>query len=444
MNERVQVDAALKQLEFELDEGSGSRFFIAVCDSVGLADQVRKALDEHVRATDDNTVSISMPKNTGHLVNAVVQEAGSSKPRVVHILQAKAAPPGSADKLFGELNFQRDSLAKLQIPIIVWIYSRQLPRLAARAPDFWSRRTAVFYFDTLPISTLLNRLFKEHEAAESIKPDEISRALGEVMRFERDLQHCLSHRRNFSLPKADGIIQKLRTSMQQLIQESSGGRRIDVTLWLWNASEMNLRLGKYVRISKEVNNSAYLDRNGLLLSLAQRIEHILKLYLQKLDQRIRDRRPINLLDMFIAHTSNMWRSMVRHATQDAMQTLSIEPYDFVDARTTSTTWIEDVFQSHVIEQFEAWLAGEINSKPPVFSDEEASVLQYLYRRKGGPPKKAPVTSRRMKELIPQLQTKVRLWLGDIREVHTLSIHAKSSDAHRRGNVRTDDMLRDDL
>lgn len=414
MSGEVVSGDVLRQLEFELEEARGSRFLLAVCDDDERATDLRRALADRLKSLGSEIVSISASTITGSLVDTILRGSKSGSPAAVHLVQGKKLAPVISDKLFRELNFQRDSLARLQIPIIVWIYGHQLSKLASRAPDFWSRRTAIFYFDRLSIGVLLNRIFSEHGFPGDVTADEISKALAEALSSERELLTCLSNRDEFSLPKADGVIQRLRNSIQKLLHESSKGRKIDVALWLWNASQMDAFLQKKLRMYFHSSDiSAYLDRNELLLSLAERIDRLLQQYLQQLDERIRQKHPISLIGLFSAYAANIWKNKVRHASHDAMRMFRVAPYDIPEPASASGSWVEDVFKSRAVQQLEAWLAGDIEERPPIFSDEEAAILRYLYQSKGNRSLKSPVPRPRIKQLVPQLQAKVRLFVGDI-------------------------------
>ena len=52
----------------------------------------------------------------------------------------------SLTKFFGYLQWTREALRELQLPIVLWIPSRILNQIAKRSPDFWSWRNGVFYF----------------------------------------------------------------------------------------------------------------------------------------------------------------------------------------------------------------------------------------------------------------------------------------------------------
>lgn len=412
--EPAQAPKVLKQLEFEIEEARGPRFLVAVCNNDKLTQDLRAGLNAHQKKISKKVVRISIPRNRGTLVDAILRQTKSATVGLVHLVPVKPAASGSSDKLFSQLNFQRDSLAKLGIPIILWIHGRQLPQLASQAPDLWSRRTAVFYFDVLPIEELLKRIFSSPDTLGNVKADEISRALGEILSAEENLRVCLSRRDRFSLPKADNFIQILRNSIQKLINECSRGRKIDVALWLWNASHIDSRLIRIWRraYGNSLGDSAYLERNELLLSLAERIEAMLNQYSRELDKRIREKKRTALVALFVAYASNLWRDMVRHAIRKGIPTISIgiNSIEIPDLRTTGSTWSEDILKNNAAEQLESWLAGETQKKPPVFSDKEAQILKCLYAQRGNRSRNYRGCD---KDLRQQLLTKVRLFLGHI-------------------------------
>jgi hypothetical protein len=413
MSNPIDSGEVLKQLELELDVGQGSRFLLAVCDDDDRAAGLRTTLDKHVAAEGRIAVHVMAPLTNKSLAEAILNETKSHRLGAVHLLQAKNLPAGSANKIFGELNFQRDTLSRFEVPIIVWLYSRQVSKLASRAPDFWSRRTAIFHFDSLSIDVLLKRIFTGLPLTDNAGRDEISQALRELLSSERALNVCLSGPDNFSLSKADNMIQSLRNSAQKLSNECLIGKKIDVALWLWNASQMNEVLERQSGDIHNLNIPAYLDRNELLLSLAGRTGELLQNYLQQLDGRIRNKRRVSIIDLFISYATNIWRSMIQAAKKDAMQTLSIEPYDIIEMGTNISTWPEDIFRGNAAAHLESWLAGDIPRKPAIFSDEEADLLKYLYNDKEDRKAKPPIPMSRVRELLPHLQTKVRLFLGDI-------------------------------
>jgi hypothetical protein len=414
MSESADSTATLKELEFEVEEGRGPRFLLAVCDDDERAAKLRMSLDAYLKQHGREPVEVVTPVNAANLVDVILAETRSGIPGVVHLIQAKDLPAKASDKFFGELNFQRDSLAKLGVPFILWLYGTQLPTLASRAPDFWSRRTAIFYFDTYSFTALIDRIFSQFTAISNVKADEISKALREILSCERELQTCLLSRRHFSLPKADSFIEKLRSSVQVLIAECTKGRKLDVALWLWNASHMDTLLRRRKANDHLLAQATFLEFNDLLLLLAKRIDKVLRQYSAQLEQKIRDKQDLSLVQVFVKYALNLWAQMVRSAKKQVENFSAVKLDELPDAALTASNSSERMLKQYLADRLEAWLAGETDEKPSILSDEEAKVLKYLYMSKSDQPLPKPVPFERIKHLVPQLRTKVRLLLGDIR------------------------------
>ncbi len=62
------------------------------------------------------------------------------------------APQSEQDRFFGYLQWTREAL----LHIVVWLNPQLLVRLAERAPDFWSWRGGVFWFEDSPTSAVMS------------------------------------------------------------------------------------------------------------------------------------------------------------------------------------------------------------------------------------------------------------------------------------------------
>ncbi|HEX3103217.1 MAG TPA: hypothetical protein VHQ22_02130 [Terriglobales bacterium] len=399
----------LSELAFELKEGVGPRFLIAVCDDKERAANLRNKLDTELMGVDKEPVVIGVPLSSGNLVDAILYKTESRNPSVIHLVQEKDLPDVGTEKFFGELNFQRDSLSKLSAPFILWLYGRQIAQLAAKAPDFWSRRTAIFYFDSPSFTVLLDQIFKGFKTSERVQADEISGALRDILSSERELEKCLMNRRHFSLPRADSFIKKLRTNIQKLVTECSKGRKLDVVLWMWNAGHLDIALGRFGPPTRTPTQTTLLERNDLLLSLAEHIEKVLRQYLVQMEQKIRTKESLSLVQVFTRYALNLWAQMTRQSRKGIE---NIHQLDIEDIRESEFAR-GDTFSALLIDSFESWLSGANDNKPPAITEEEAQVLKYLYLRQSDNPVSAPVPPAQIKQLIPALRTKVRLLLGDV-------------------------------
>jgi hypothetical protein len=409
---QTKSDDVLKELEFELEEGSGPRFLLAVCDDDDRAKVIREAVDKRLELVGKDSVNLSSAAITGNVVDAILAHSTTGNPAAVHLVQAKNFSQDQADRFFRELNFQRDSISKLSVPVILWVNSQQLPKLASRAPDLWSRRTSTLYFDVSSIGALLERIFGVDETAANNQTDEIATALREILDAERGLNSCLSVQRNFSLRNADGFIQKLKVNAGKLLQECSNGRKLDVALWLWNASQMDLIVERGMRSRHGLDLSAYLDRNDLLLALARQAERLLTQYLSQIDRVVRSKEKISLLDMVTSSSKKLWSNMVSAATHEAGRTQSIEYAAIEHYEPGVPSGPQKSSGGSAAMEFELWLVGAVEKKPKIFTDEEAELLKYLYSKEGNPMAQAPLSAHKIQKMMPLLKEKVRLFLED--------------------------------
>jgi len=164
-----------------------------------------------------------------------------------------------------------------------------LDRLIAIAPDFWSRRSGVYYFDRGSIGDLLKKLFSRTLTDEKEWTPEptLSEAFSKVLTSEKELGRCLRHKEAFSLQKVDDVIREIRTGTSQLLEECNKGRQIEVALWLWNVSQLDQNLQLMLdNLKPDMRNrfeSLYTDRNEALLHLSERMVSILEDYLKELE-----------------------------------------------------------------------------------------------------------------------------------------------------------------
>src|SRR5215469_12302548 len=113
---KSQNDRVLASLSFELKEGRGPKLLVAVCDESDRADQLRRQLDEEIRLAGKTPASLVIPPATNSIVDAIFRGNRAGTNGIVHLVEAKRLTSKQVDKLFAELNFQRDSLSHLEIP----------------------------------------------------------------------------------------------------------------------------------------------------------------------------------------------------------------------------------------------------------------------------------------------------------------------------------------
>ncbi|MBD2161203.1 tetratricopeptide repeat protein [Limnothrix sp. FACHB-1083] len=82
-------------------------------------------------------------------VSLALAEAGSALPSLVTVLGAESlglTGPEPIEKFLGYLQWTREALRELALPIVLWLPSQVWPELPKKAPDFWSWRDGVFLF----------------------------------------------------------------------------------------------------------------------------------------------------------------------------------------------------------------------------------------------------------------------------------------------------------
>jgi len=219
-------------LAFELLEARGSRLLIAVCDEPGDVNRmVRELLKEFGKSGRSLAVS-SAKAIQGRPLSTLREVVQPGTVDAICIRGFGDLPPTAKEKLFSELNFRRDALISLGIPMLFWLTTSELGRFIAVAPDFWSRRSIVYYFTETKAADLLGRLFHDgsRTTVKSGQETPISRALKGLVSAETELMECLNRKASFSLPKADELIRWIKVNVEDLRRECKNGRQIEVAL----------------------------------------------------------------------------------------------------------------------------------------------------------------------------------------------------------------------
>ena len=100
-------------------------------------------------------------------VSLALAEAGSALPSLVTVLGAESlglTGPEPIEKFLGYLQWTREALRELALPIVLWLPSQVWPELPKKAPDFWSWRDGVFLFAVVA---------QEAATSSEIRPDRL-------------------------------------------------------------------------------------------------------------------------------------------------------------------------------------------------------------------------------------------------------------------------------
>ena len=167
------------------------QIFIAVCD----ADRQREniiANYERELASSYNTYRVYLDSQEPSLKQAITQQVTLKENAIATVLGAEKLGSFNQDELlkkfFGYLQWTREALRELKMPIILWIPSRIYAQIAKQAPDFWSWRNGVFHFQPEP-SLVTNELLVSQnfeaigndQSSSVFSPEQLEASLAEAI-----------------------------------------------------------------------------------------------------------------------------------------------------------------------------------------------------------------------------------------------------------------------
>ena len=142
------------KLLVSIEAGIGMlQIFIAVCD----ADRQREGIiAKYIRelAPSIHTDRVYLNRQEPSLRLAISQQVTIRENVVAMVTGAEMLGLGKDDeslnKFFGYLQWTREALRELKMPIVLWIPSRIFVQLAKKSPDFYSWRNGIFQFKPEP------------------------------------------------------------------------------------------------------------------------------------------------------------------------------------------------------------------------------------------------------------------------------------------------------
>lgn len=425
MNPPTNLDRKVRDLAFELEDSQGPKFLIAVCDDAGQRTTLRTDLTRHLSQSGKKMTYVSADSLKHDLIRTLADRARAENVQAISLWGIDDLDSAVVGQLFAQLNVHRDWLAQLNIPIVLWISTELLNELANMAPDFWSRRSAVYYFSERTFDDLLTRLFaQERDKSQKWRPEPaLSDAFETILSSEKELAYCLRDKTAFSIARIDDCICKIKGGVFQLIEECHKGRQIEVAFWLWSLSHLDSELQDMLDSLKpeqrSLFESLYTDRNEVLLHLSENLSDLLHNYLRSLEENIKKKKRVSLVSRAKGVATSEIRKMASALILSVEIPLSSEMEEFEEfysARLEQTRREpqENAFLIKAAEDSESWLSGHTNKCPPFFSKEEAKLLKLLYsnasetmviaQELGTPLSKAT-------EKVRYLERKVRLYLG---------------------------------
>ncbi len=419
MTEQNPIAQKLRDLLFEIEAGREAKFLLCVCDDRLDRRVVRRNLIKGLRQRRKTVFSISAKNAAGRLLNSFAFVRGSDTADCVDLWGIPSLKATAAERVFAELNFHRDALASLGLPLLVWLTSTQVQKLASTAPDFWSRRTAVYFFNKPSTKDLLGRLFARDKKGKVAPPSDVESALLEIIASEKKLGRCLRKSQHFSVEAADAQIKILESSLDHLTQQCKKGRQIEVALWLWNATHVERSLRFFVNGLKEpgmrdVYGYVYTDRSEVILYLAERMPEILAGYGKSVRKTVRQRKRANLLNLFrdlAFKRMNEVLAEIGEHEERSVHTLPVWSDETLDDYEGAEIVGES---SQATYELESWLSGYSAKRPDYFSAFEARMLKALYSESSEPEAIASEVGLSVKETkkrISELEAKVRLYLA---------------------------------
>ncbi len=422
MNLEKDVTKRLQDLLFELVAGGRAKFLIAICDGVRLRRKLQSEIDAELAKTGRHATKVSVSSTSENLFRVLVYQSRRETVNAIHLLGFERLPPAKQHRVFAELNFHRDALSTLGVPIVIWLSPKLLPKMITDAPDLWSRRGVVYHFSQTTAKSFLKVLFRQSPSeSRQWKPEPIlSEAFKKIFATERALDQCLKDRNSFSLTKADGLIAKIHAGVDSLVTECKHGRQIEVALWLWNLSHLDGELQEILdslepsqRIRYE---SLYTDRNEALLYLSKKLPDILRRYRDSLAANIKSKKRISLLRRSKEVAMSQLARMARELSSPAQMPLSFDTdsVSYVGGIYPWTQAPDAVLLERAARDLEEWLAGIIKAGPSFLSKEEGELLRLLYANPGSPrvvARLAKMSVAEVKQKLKVLERKVSLYLG---------------------------------
>ncbi|MFN5891034.1 MAG: tetratricopeptide repeat protein, partial [Dolichospermum sp.] len=125
------------------------QIFIAVCDADRQRENIIANYEQEL-APNHNIYRVYLDSQEPSLKQAITQQVTLTENAIAIVLGAETLGSfnqnESLKKFFGYLQWTREALRELKMPIILWIPSRIYDQIPKQAPDFWSWRNGVFHF----------------------------------------------------------------------------------------------------------------------------------------------------------------------------------------------------------------------------------------------------------------------------------------------------------
>jgi hypothetical protein len=404
-------DPKVQELIFEISDTGENKLIFAIA-GVSRQQKVNRELLAVANEAGINFRVISsghlMPaKVLPTLIDLVGRGGAVSITEIAHLEDKRRTA------LFEALNFHRDAILKLPLTLILWVNTDVTYELAAKAPDLWSRRTTVLSFESVSARALIRRLFHDSPIPREswTGKDPLSECLEYVLSKENQLRQCQTITSEVGIPRAKEAQISLLEASDKLLAAATSNRKIELSLWLWNLARVDSVIQDWLNKLGENDRRAfehmYLDRNEVLLKLAEKMPRIIRQYKQLIEKTIGRRKPVSLLDLYMANADKELGAISDQLIELNYQIpveMQFNPEDVSD---------HSVFTEMATAELQSWLLGETRKRPRYLNRLEGDLLKALY---SGKPVLAQAgqfgaTDDQVLRFIGEVEKKVRMVLG---------------------------------
>ena len=248
-----------------LEAGVGMlQIFIAVCDADRQRENIIANYEQDL-APNYNIYRVYLDSQEPSLKQAITQQVTLTENAIAIVLGAETLGSfnqnESLKKFFGYLQWTREALRELKMPIILWIPSRIYDQIPKQAPDFWSWRNGVFHFQPEP-SLVTNQLsinqsrdiIQYNQSSSVFSPEQLEASLAEaIQQWGADSS------------KTEVLYSQLGNLYAERVESAkSTDRQKELTLaqeYLEKAIVLQTKFQKLEALATSLNNLAYLYKS---------------------------------------------------------------------------------------------------------------------------------------------------------------------------------------
>ncbi|MDM3854433.1 MAG: tetratricopeptide repeat protein [Aphanizomenon gracile PMC649.10] len=268
-----------------LEAGIGMlQIFIAVCDADRQRENIIANYEQEL-APNYNIYRVYLDSQEPSLKQAITKQVTLTENAIAIVLGAEKLGSfnqnESLKKFFGYLQWTREALRELKMPIILWIPSRIYDQIPKQAPDFWSWRNGVFHFQPEPslvqgdLSINQSRgIIQDNQSSSVFSPEQLEASLAEAIQ-----------QWGANSNKTEVLYSQLGTLYAERVESAkSTDRQKELTLaqeYLEKAIVLQTKFQKLEALATSLNNLANLYYNQGKYSEAE------PLYLDALEMRRR-------------------------------------------------------------------------------------------------------------------------------------------------------------